>query len=80
MNDLYEQISDDAFEAILLALRKRSQTQDFSLENVKGELVSLYRYEGLGWTGRGDYKQAEIEGSIMAFQVFLAEYEKGNNV
>lgn len=78
MIDLYEQITDDAFAGILLALRKRSETPTFSLENVKGELVSLYRYEGLGWAGRGDYKQAEIEGSILAFEVFLDEYEKQN--
>jgi hypothetical protein len=76
MIDLYEQISDDAFEGILTALRIRSEKSDFSIEEIKGELESLYKYEGLGWAGRGDYKQAEIEGSILAFQVFISEFEE----
>jgi hypothetical protein len=80
MIDLYEQISDDTYYAILKSLQTRSETQEFSLEKVKGELESFYKYEGLDWTGRGDVLQAQIEGSIMAFEVFIVQYEKENIV
>jgi hypothetical protein len=74
--DLYQKILDDSFDSVYSALKRRSALDTFSLETVKNELDSLYVYEGHGWVGRGEFKQAEIEGSILAYQVFLLEYGK----
>lgn len=78
MDDLYQQIYDDTYEGILNSLQTRSKNIDFSFNIVKEELDSLYKYEGLGWTGRGDLKQAEIEGTILAFEVFIMQYKNSN--
>jgi hypothetical protein len=77
MTELYEKIFNESFEGILRALQDRLEKSDFSIENVKAELNSFYKYEGLDWDGRGDIKQADIEGSIAAFEVFIAKYESG---
>jgi hypothetical protein len=79
MKDLYEKISDDSYEGILTSLQIRSKTPGFSLENVRGELESLYKYEGLDQDGRGDVIQAQLEGSILAFEVFISSFEKEHN-
>ncbi|MBK5201672.1 MAG: hypothetical protein JJE21_09135 [Spirochaetaceae bacterium] len=79
MTNLYEKISDDAYEGILRSLKIRSENTDFSLEHVKGELESLYKYEGLDGEGRGDVLQARLEGSILAFEVFISSFEKNNS-
>lgn len=79
MTDLYNKISDDSYEGILLSLKIRSKNEGFSLEKVKGELESLYRYEGLDQDGRGDVLQAKLEGSILAFEVFISDFEKDEN-
>lgn len=78
MNDLYEQLSDEKFEVTLHSLEERTNDHEFSIQNIKGELQSLYKYEGLDGEGRGEVLQAEIEGSILAFEVFIDKYEKEN--
>ncbi|MGD1823525.1 MAG: hypothetical protein ACPKM0_12295 [Pleomorphochaeta sp.] len=77
MEELLEKICDDTFNVVLRTLEEKKHRDDFSLENIKKELESYYKYEGLDWTGRGDTKQAEIEGTIMAYQVFIDKIEKG---
>jgi len=74
--DIYQQILDDTFEAVLSTLKLRLLSDTFSLETVKNELDSLYKYEGLDWVGRGEVKRAEIEGTILAYQVFINEQVK----
>jgi len=76
MIDLYEKIVDNTFDVVLMTLENRRDIDDFSLENIKKELESYYKYDGLDWTGRGDTKQAEIDGTIMAYQVFIDKLEK----
>ncbi len=76
MEDLFEKIIDDTFDAVLKTLEVRSNDENFSLENIEKELDYFYLYEGQDWTGRGDTKQAEIEGTIMAYQVFISRYQK----
>lgn len=71
MTELYEKISDENFELILRSLEERSKMPDFTLQNIIGELDSLYKYEGLDGEGRGEVKQAELEGSILAYEVFI---------
>jgi hypothetical protein len=80
MIDLHEQIFDETYEIILKALKARSQNPDFSCEKTKMELESFYKYEGLDWTGRGDIKQAEIEGTILAYESFIMRLERGEDV
>ncbi len=76
MIDLHQQIFDDTYEIILKSLQIRSEIKGFSCEKLKKELESLFKYEGLDWTGRGDVKQAEIEGSILAYQAFILRHER----
>jgi hypothetical protein len=74
--DIYQQILDDTFETVLGTLKLRLLSDTFSLETVRNELDSLYKYEGLDWVGRGEVKRAEIEGTILAYQVFINEQVK----
>lgn len=74
--DIYQQILDDTFESVFSTLKLRLLSDTFSLETVKNELDSLYKYEGLDWVGRGEVKRAEIEGTILAYQVFINEQVK----
>lgn len=66
-----EQVFDTSYEETLAALEIRSRSDSFSLEQIRNELRDLYKFEGLDWTGRGGLKQAEIGGTILAYQAFL---------
>ncbi len=59
------------YEETMTALKRRSAAEDFDIETVKAELDALYTYQGHGMDGRNFYKDAEIEGQIDAYQVFL---------
>ncbi len=74
--DNYDSIFDETYESVLHGLYTRSEGRDFSLDSVKRELDSLCKYDGLNWTGRGSVKQAEIEGSILAYQAFILRYRE----
>lgn len=76
MDELYQQISDETYYSMLATLEKRYNELGLTLKDIKQELDSLYKYEGLAWTGRGDYKQAEIEGTIFAYEVFISRHEE----
>lgn len=80
MDDLFDKIVDSTFDAVLKTLDIRSKDEKFSIENTQKELESFYLYEGQDWGGRGDTKQAEIEGAIMAYQVFIDRYNKKENI
>ncbi len=55
-------------------LKFRSEGENFSITTIKNELDSLYKYEGLDWVGRGELVNSEIQGSIVAYQVFIKEW------
>jgi len=74
--DVYEQIFDEQYEIILSSLEARSRTPEFSPEQIENELESLYKYDGLDMTGRGEVLQARNEGSILAYQVFLMRWKR----
>jgi len=74
--DVYQQILDEQYEIILTSLEARSKTPGFSQEQVQNELESLYKYDGLDMTGRGEILQARNEGSILAYQVFLMRWKR----
>jgi|AntAceMinimDraft_2_1070361.scaffolds.fasta_scaffold78404_1 predicted Zn-dependent protease with MMP-like domain len=69
-----EQIFQESYEVTLAMLELRSKNKLFKITSLKGELDTLYVYEGLDWTGRGEIKNSEISGEIAAYQVFLHNY------
>lgn len=58
-------------------LKERYVENDLSEGSAVRELESLYIYEDLDWTGRGELKNSEIQGAIAAYQVFLNDLAKG---
>lgn len=79
MIDLFERVFDDSYETILQSLSLRAERCELTYEMLNAELESIYKYEGLDWEGRGDSKQAEIEGTILAYQIFMKDYENKKN-
>ena len=73
-------IYEDNYNDTYNNLKNRSILSGFSIYDVKRELDSLYRYEDLDWSGRGEMKNMEIQGAIAAYQVFLNEWEKMQKV
>ncbi len=71
-----DDIENTAYESMLKHLNSRSENDDFDIEQIRSELKTLEKYEGLDWTGRGSIKAAEISGHILAYQVFLMRYRK----
>ena len=67
-------IFESNFDSTMQILETSAQDPAFTIERVRNELESLYKYEGLDWTGRGELKNAEIGGSIMAYQIFLKKW------
>lgn len=67
---------DDSFDLTLARLEYKSGKPDFDIATIEGELTALYVYEGHDWDGRGELKHAEIEGSILAYQVFLRRWQE----
>lgn len=71
-------VFDHHYEVTLLHLEQLSRKDDFSIELVKDELENLTKYQGLGWSGRGLIKEAEISGEILAYQAFIMRWEKAH--
>lgn len=71
-----DEIFKTSYQETLTMLDLRSKTDTFDISSIKGELNSLYKYEGLDWVGRGEIKNSEISGSISAYQVFINQYLK----
>jgi hypothetical protein len=69
-------VFDHHYEVTLLHLEQLSHKEDFSIELVKAELENLTKYQGLGWSGRGLLKEAEISGEILAYQAFIMRWER----
>lgn len=74
---ILESIFDDSYESTYKNLTIKAANLNFDFENIKNELDSLYKYDGLAWTGRGDLKQKEIDGQILAYQAFIKRYKEG---
>lgn len=71
-----QEVFDHHYEMTLAYLKDTARKKDFSLEQVKEELRNLLVYQGQDWTGRGQIKSAEIEGTILAYQAFILRQEK----
>ena len=76
MIDIYQEIFDNTFEAVLRTLDERAKRQGLTYIEAEHELESIYRYDGLDWGGRGEMKQAENDGTILAYQVFIDKNKK----
>ncbi len=69
-----ERAFEENFRETTDYLTVRSMGADFSIETVSNELEALYKFEGLDWVGRGELANAEIQGSIVAYQIFLRNW------
>ena len=63
---------------MLKTLQVRSEKPGFKFSELKCELDSLYKYDGLGFD-RGEAKQAEVDGTILAYETFISRWEKDKN-
>jgi hypothetical protein len=59
------------YQNTLRALENKVDNKLSSVAEIKNELMALYNYEGLGWSGRGMIKDAEISAAIAAYEAFL---------
>ncbi|MBI9102690.1 MAG: hypothetical protein JEY99_09755 [Spirochaetales bacterium] len=66
---------EKSYKRTLAMLELDSQTESFNLQKVIETLKALYQYEALDWAGRGEIKNAEISGSISAYQVFIHNHK-----
>ena len=67
------------YEQTKASLEIRAGEADFSLAVIKAEYEALCVYQGHGMDGRNFYKDAEIEGQIDAYQVFLHRLRNDNS-
>ena len=74
-----EQTLDEEYNIMLESLSLRSKLPTFSIKEIEGELHHLLIYQGQDWGGRGEIKNAEIQGQIYAYQIFIKRYKEKNN-
>ena len=70
-----EDYSHRIFEQTLAFLESRAAKPGFDRAVVEAEYEALCVYQGHGMDGRNAYKDAEIEGQIDAYQIFLHRLE-----
>ena len=66
-----EDYAHEVYQQTLTALERRTIEADFNIDTIKAEYEALTVYQGHGMDGRNLYKDAEIEGQIEAYQVFI---------
>lgn len=66
-----EDYAHQVYQQTLTSLEDRYLRDDFNLETIQAEFEALTIYQGHGMYGRSLYKEAEIEGQIDAYQIFL---------
>ncbi len=71
---------DTSYETMLDQLTMRSDFSNFSIEEIRSELHHLLIYQGQDWVGRGEIKNAEIQGQIYAYQIFIKRYKDSHAV
>ena len=67
------------YEQILSSLNERSERPDFDISTVESEYEALCVYQGHGWAGWNAHKDADIEGQIDAYEVFLYRMKSRKN-
>jgi len=80
MTGVEETVFDESYVMTLRQLVDRSRLEGFSIALLEDELDTLQKYEGLDWTGRGEVKNAEIRGQILAYQAFILRWKNGSDL
>ena len=75
-----QQTLDSEYELMLNLLTLRSEGPNFNIEDVELEFHHLLIYQGQGWGGRGEVKNAEIQGHVYAYQIFLKRWRDKQKV
>lgn len=75
-----EQVLETEYELMLKHLNFRSEQKNFNIEDIIMELEHLLVYQGQDWVGRGEIKNAEIQGQVYAYQVFLKRWREREQV
>jgi hypothetical protein len=70
-----QEVLEREYELMLTHLEIRSQGKNFSFEDIEQEFAHLLVYQGQDWVGRGEIKNAEIQGHVYAYQVFIKRYK-----
>jgi len=66
-----DEYSLEIYNKTLAALELRLKKGETDMQEIKAEYEALCTYQGHGMNGRGFYKEAEIQGQIDAYQVFI---------
>ena len=69
-----QQTLDSEYELQLNLLSLRSKSPNFNIEDIEQEYHHLLIYQGQDWGGRGEIKNAEIQGHVYAYQIFLKRW------
>lgn len=75
-----EHTLDTAYETMLDQLTMRSEFSNFTINEIESELHHLLIYQGQDWVGRGEIKNAEIQGHVYAYQIFIKRYKESHAV
>ena len=73
-----EDFAHEVYQQTLTGLERRAARADFNIDTVKAEYEALTVYQGHGMDGRNMFKEAEIEGQIDAYQIFIHRQGGGN--
>lgn len=74
-----QQTLDSEYDLMMKHLSFRSEQKNFTIEDIKMELKHLLIYQGQDWVGRGEIKNAEIQGHVYAYQVFLKRWRDNHS-
>jgi hypothetical protein len=78
MLSIEEHTLESEYELMLKHLHFRSEQKNFNIEDIKQELEHLLVYQGQDWVGRGEIKNAEIQGHVYAYQIFLKRWKESH--
>ncbi len=73
-----QQVLEEEYTLMLELLTERSSASSFDVEDIEQEYNYLLVYQGQDWGGRGEIKNAEIQGHIWAYEVFLKRWRENN--
>lgn len=71
-----EKAFHDGYDSTMQFLENRLKISDVRIEDLEGELHHLTIYEGQDWGGRGELKNAEIQGQIYAYLAIIDTLKK----
>ncbi|MDD3942276.1 MAG: hypothetical protein WCY74_04915 [Sphaerochaetaceae bacterium] len=73
-----EQVLESEYQLMLDHLTLRSRGSGFLIEDIEQEFEHLLVYQGQDWVGRGEIKNAEIQGHVYAYQIFLKRWKEAH--